>query len=190
VVEGRTIPYQTWALEKKRANQRDALALDPEVKCYMPGVPRATYMPYPFQIVQTASNILIAYEFAKTSRIIHMNSSEKAPADSWMGWSRGRWDGDALVIDVDSFNDETWFDRSGNFHSDQLQVTERYTRTGQDHLWYEATITDPNVFTRPWKISMPLYRRVEKQLDLLDYNCVEFVEELIYGHLRKGAGGR
>jgi hypothetical protein len=190
VVEGGSIPYQPWALEKKRANQRDALTLDPEIKCYMPGVPRATYMPYPFQILQTGSNILIAYEFAKTARIIHMNSSDKAPADSWMGWSRGRWDGDTLVIDVDSLNDETWFDRSGNFHSDQLQVTERYTRIGPDHLWYEATITDPKVFTRPWKMSMPLYRRLEKPMELLDYNCVEFVEELIYGHLRKGASGR
>jgi hypothetical protein len=151
----------------------------------MPGVPRATYMPYPFQIVQTPKFILMAYEFASASRTIYMDSKSESPADTWMGWSLGHWEGDTLVIDVRSFNDKTWFDRAGNYHSDALHVTERYTPVDATHLQYEATIEDPKVFTRPWKISLPLYRRVEKNAQLLEYKCVEFVEELMYGQLRK-----
>ena len=105
--------------------------------------------------------------------------------DTWMGWSRGRWEGDVLVVDVDSFNDLTWFDRAGNHHSNQLTVTERYSAIDENTLQYEATITDPEVFTRPWKIQMPLYRRIEPNAELLEYKCVEFVEELMYGHLRR-----
>jgi hypothetical protein len=151
----------------------------------MPGVPRATYMPYPFQIVQTSSHILIAYEFASASRTIYMNSKDESPADTWMGWSRGRWEGDTLVVDVNAFNGQTWFDRAGNFHSEALHVVERYTPVSRDVLQYDVTIEDPKVFTRPWKMSMPLYRRVEKNAQLLEYKCVEFVEELMYGHLKK-----
>jgi hypothetical protein len=188
VVDGDEIPYQDWALAKKKENAAEWLTRDPEIKCYMPGVPRATYMPYPFQIVQTPANVLFAYEFASASRIVYMNSSEESPAESWMGFSRGRWDGDTLVVDVAGFNEDTWFDRAGNFHSTDLHVVERYTRTGPDVLQYEATIEDPKVFTRPWTIRMPLYRRLEKNAQLLEYKCVEFVEELMYGHLRKKAG--
>ena len=189
VVEGGEIPYKPEMRAKRMENQKNALMLDPEIKCYLPGVPRATYMPYPFQIVQTPQYVLMAYEFASASRTVYMNSKEESPTDTWMGWSRGRWEGDSLVIEVNSFNDQTWFDRSGNFHSDALKVVERYTRTAPDVLMYEATIEDPNVFTRPWKISMPLYRRVDKGMQLLEYKCVEFAEELMYGHLRKGAKG-
>jgi hypothetical protein len=185
VVEGNEIPYQPWAAAKKKQNAESWLTLDPEIKCYMPGVPRATYSPYPFQIVQSRDRILIAYEFASASRIVRMTKTEDAPLDSWMGWSRGHWEGDTLVVDVTGLNDQTWFDRAGNFHSEALHVIERYTRTGPDHLSYEATIEDPKVFTRPWKISMPLYRRMEKNAQLLEYKCVEFVEELLYGHLQK-----
>ena len=185
VVEGNDIPYQPWAAEKKQQNAEHWLTLDPEIKCYLPGVPRATYMPYPFQIVQSRNTILMAYEFASASRIVRMTKTEDAPIDSWMGWSRGRWEGDTLVVDVTGFNDQTWFDRAGNFHSDALHVVERYTRTGPDRLSYEATIEDPKVFTRPWKMSMPLYRRAEKNAQLFEYKCVEFVEELMYGHLKK-----
>jgi hypothetical protein len=142
-------------------------------------------MPYPFQILQTPDNILIAYEFASATRTIRMNSQVKSPTDSWMGWSRGRWDGETLVVDVTDLNDQTWFDRAGNFHSDALHVVERYTRIKPDVLMYEATIEDPKVFTRPWKISMPLYRRLEKNAKVMEYKCVEFAEELLYGHLRK-----
>ena len=185
VVEGNEIPYQPWAAEKKKQNAERWLTSDPEIKCYLPGVPRATYMPHPFQIVQSRDTILVAYEFAGASRIVRMTKTEDAPIESWMGWSRGRWEGDTLVVDVTGLNDQTWFDRSGNFHSEALHVVERYTRTGADHLLYEATIEDPKVFTRPWKISMPLYRRKEKNAQLLEYKCVEFVEELMYDRLRK-----
>jgi hypothetical protein len=185
VVEGDEIPYKPEALAKKKENAQKWLTLDPEVKCYLPGVPRATYMPFPFQIVQTPAAILMAYEFASASRVISMTGPVEAPIDAWMGYSAGRWDGDTLVVDVKGFNDQTWFDRAGNFHSDQLHVVERYTPISQDALMYEATIEDPQVFTRPWKISMPLYRRLEKNAALLEFKCVEFVEELMYGHLRK-----
>jgi hypothetical protein len=184
VVEGGEIPYKPPALAQKKKNADNWLTLDPEIKCYLPGVPRATYMPYPFQIVQTPKYILMAYEFASATRTVYMDSKDEAPADSWMGWSRGHWDGETLVVDVTGLNDSTWFDRAGDYHSDQLHVVERYTATDHDHLNYEATIEDPNVFTRPWKIQMPLYRRTERNAQLLEYRCVEFVEELMYGHLR------
>src|SRR5439155_12569244 len=185
VVEGGDIPYKPEALAKKKENEANWLQRDPIVKCYMPGVPRATYMPFPFQIVQTPENILIAYEFASASRTIYMNSKDESPVDTWMGWSRGRWEGDTLVVEVNSFNDQTWFDAAGDFHSDKLKVTERYSVKDADHLMYEATMEDPDVFTRPWKIRMPLYRRIEERAQLMEFKCVEFVEELIYGHLRK-----
>jgi hypothetical protein len=185
VVEGGTIPYKPEALEKKKENQKNWLTSDPEIKCYLPGVPRATYMPYPFQIVQSKEHVFFAYEYAGAVRNIYMKDPGPPPADSWMGQSTGRWEGDTLVIEATGFNDQTWFDRAGNWHSDKLKVTERYTQRGPDHLLYEATIEDPNVFTRPWKISMPLYRRVEPNAQLGQFKCVEFVEELMYGEYRK-----
>ena len=186
VVEGGEIPYQPWAAEQKKKNLENWLAADPVVKCFLPGVPRANYLPFPFQIVQTPENILIAYEFASASRIIYMNRPDfESPFDTWMGHSRGRWEGDTLVVDVTSQVGDTWFDSSGNFHSDAVHVVERYTPMGSDALLYEATIEDPNVFTRPWKMSMPLYRRLDENVQLLEFKCVEFVEELMYGHLRK-----
>ena len=159
---------------------------DPEFKCYLPGVPRATYIGLPFQIVQgTSPYILIAYEFTSATRVVRMNWKGEAPTDSWMGWSRGRWEGDTLVVDVTGFNDLTWFDRAGDFHSDALHVMERYTPASPYHLMYEATIEDPKVFTRPWKISLPLYRRMDKNVQLLEYKCVPFTEELLYERFRK-----
>jgi len=185
VVEGDELPYRPDALKTKQENQQQWLSRDPEIKCYLPGVPRATYMPYPFQIVQSASQLLMAYEYAGAVRDIHLKNPGPAPVDSWMGQSVARWDGDTLVVDVTGLNDQTWFDRAGNFHSDALHVVERYTRTSADVLSYEATIEDPNVFTRPWKMSMPLYRRQERNAQLMDFKCVEFVEELMYGQWRK-----
>jgi hypothetical protein len=185
VVEGGTIPYKPEALAKRKANQENWSDLDPEVRCYMPGVPRATYMPYPFQIFQSKDYTFIAYEYAGATRNIYMKDPGPAPADSWMGQSVGKWEGDTLVVKVTANNDQTWFDRSGNYHSDALVVTERYTMRGPDHIMYEATIEDKNVFTKPWKISMPLYRRIEPNAQLMQFKCVEFVEELMYGHLRK-----
>jgi hypothetical protein len=186
VVEGGQIPYKPEALARKKENAANWMTRDPEVKCFLPGIPRATYQGMPFQIVQTPKDILMAYEFANASRVVYMDpKTEATPGNFWMGWSRGRWEGETLVIDVTGLTDQTWFDRAGNHHSEALHVVERYTATGPDHLLYEATIEDPNVFTRPWKISMPLYRRMERNVQLLEYICVEFAEELMYGHLTK-----
>jgi hypothetical protein len=185
VVEGGELPYKPEALAKRKQNQDDWLNLDPEIKCYLPGVPRATYMPYPFQILQSGSALTFVYEYAGAVRNVYLGKAEPAPADSWMGQSVGHWEGETLVIDVTDLNDQTWFDRAGNFHSDRLHVVERYTRTSPDVIAYEATIEDPAVFTRSWKIAMPLYRRQEKNAQILDFKCVEFVEELLYGQYRK-----
>jgi hypothetical protein len=185
VVESGSIPYKPEALAKKKENFANRLKLDPEVKCYMGGVPRSTYMPYPFQMIQGKDTMMIAYEFAGAVRVINMGKPTEAPTDSWMGWSNGRWEGETLVIDVTGLNDQTWFDRAGNYHSDALHVVERYTPRSADTLMYEATIEDPSVFSRPWKISMPLYRRAEKNAQIMEYKCPEFAEEALYGHLRK-----
>jgi hypothetical protein len=185
VVVGDEVPYQPWALAKKQENFASRFTADPEAKCYMPGIPRATYMPFPFQIVQGASKIMMIYEFAGANRTIHLDRVPPGPVDSWMGHSVGQWDGDTLVVDVTSQVDQTWFDRAGNFHSEALHVIERFTRTDRDHLNYEVTIEDPKVFTRAWKMTMPLYRRVEPNIARLEFKCVEFSEELLYGHLRK-----
>jgi hypothetical protein len=183
VVVGGEIPYQPWAAAQKAENAKHWLERDPEIKCYMPGVPRATYMPYPLRILQGTDTILIAYEFAGTTRTIHMDDPGESPERTWMGWSRGRWDGETLVVEVTDLNGETWFDRAGNFHSGALRVVERYTPISPYHLLYEATIDDTNVFTRPWTIRMPLYRRLEPGKQVRDYKCVEFVEQLMYGEL-------
>jgi hypothetical protein len=198
IVEGGEIPYKPEALAKKKANFEKRMVVDvsddkkwhatgdPELKCYMPGVPRATYMPFPFQIVQGSSPyILMAYEFTSATRTIRMNTTQEAPTDSWMGWSRGRWEGDTLVVDVTGLREETWFDRAGDYHSDALHVVERYTPVSPYHLMYEATIEDPNVYTRPWKISFPLYRRMEKNVQLLEFKCVPFTEDLLCAPFRK-----
>jgi hypothetical protein len=185
VVEGGPLPYRPEALAKKKENEANALALDPEVKCFLPGVPRATYMGFPFQITQSAQYVAFTYGYDFASRVANIGMTSKAPVDSWMGWSSAKWDGDTLVVDVTGQVEDSWFDRAGDYHSDELHVIERYTPTGPNSLLYEATIDDPKVFTRPWKMSMPLYRRLEKNIQMLDYNCVPFVEELMYGHLRK-----
>ena len=189
VVVGNEIPYQPWALEKKKENAERWLDLDPEIKCYLPGVPRATYLPYPFQLVQTPTHVAFAYAFANAARVVEMDVEVEAPIDSWMGYSSGRWEGETLVVHSKGFNDRTWFDRAGNFHSEALEVTERYTATSPDALRYEVTIEDPKVFTRPWQMRMPLYRRLEENPRLLKYHCIEFSEEVIYGHLRRSPEG-
>ena len=185
IVDGGSIPYKPEALAKKKENQDKWLERDPEIKCYLPGVPRATYMPHPFQIFQSNKAIFIAYEYAGATRNILLKDPGPAPADSWMGQSVGTWDGDTLVVTVTGFNDQSWFDRAGNHHSDQLKVVERYTPSGPNHLWYEATIEDPQTFSRPFKIRMPLYRHINPDARLNQFKCVEFVEELMYGKFRK-----
>jgi hypothetical protein len=184
VIDG-PLPYRPEALAKKKENEANALALDPEVKCFLPGIPRATYMGFPFQITQSAKYLAFTYGYDYASRVVNIGLKSPAPVDSWMGWSSGKWEGDTLVVDVTAQVEDTWFDRAGDYHSDELHVTERYTPTSLNSLLYEVTINDPKVYTRPWKMSMPLYRRLEKNIQLLDYNCVPFVEELMYGHLRK-----
>jgi hypothetical protein len=176
VVEGNEIPYRPEALKKKQQNLANRQTLDPETKCYLPGVPRVTYMPYPFQIVQSRDQVTILYEYIHPIRYVYMNGKPHPPGhiDWWMGDSRGRWEGNTLVVDVIHFNEDTWFDRAGNFHSDALHVVERYTPTGPDHMLYEATIEDPKVFTRPWKMSMTLYRRKEPNGELLEYECYAY----------------
>ena len=185
IVEGGTIPYLPEALAKRDQNRAGWPKTDPEVSCYMPGIPRATYMPFPFQIVQGQRDILFVYEFASANRNVYMSDHQQPPVDSWMGWSNGRWDGDTLVIEVTGNNDRTWFDRAGNHHSAAMKVTERYSLIDDNHLQYEATIEDPQTFSRPWTLHVPLYRRMEQNAQLLEFKCVEFAEELLYGHLKK-----
>jgi hypothetical protein len=184
VVEGK-IPYLPEALAKKTENKAGWPAFDPMVSCFMPGIPRATYMPFPFRIVQSETDVYFAYSFATANRIINMENHTQAPVDMWMGWSNGSWDGDTLVIEVNSNDDRTWLDRAGNYHSYQMKVTERYSLLSENIIQYEATIEDPLTFSDSWTIRMPLYRMVESNVALLDYNCVEFAEELLYGEFEK-----
>ncbi|MDE0372879.1 MAG: hypothetical protein OXI73_10090 [Rhodospirillales bacterium] len=178
VVEGDELPYLPDALTQRWENYENRFTEDPEAKCFMAGVPRITYLPYPFQIVQTADQVTILYEYAHVFRNIYIDSEHPpGPIQWWMGDSRAHWEGDTMVVDVIHFTDRTWFDRSGNFHSEDLHVVERYTLTGPDHIWYEATIEDPKVFSRPWTMSMPLYRRQESSIQILEYECGAYIEE-------------
>lgn len=191
IVEGGQIPYTPAARAIQQDNQVHWLERDPVVKCYMPGVPRANYMPFPFQIVQSPEHIIMAYEFASANRIVYMDRPNfEAPIPSWMGHSIGRWEGDTLVIDVTEQMPDSWLDRSGNHHSEQLKVTERYTYLSPDVIHYEVSLEDPAVYTRPWKMSLPLYRRLDSNAQLLEFKCVPFAEELLYGHLVKDAPPR
>lgn len=185
VVEGNEIPYTPDAAAKKKDNFEHWLDRDPEVRCYQPGIPRAMYMPYAYQITQSSTKIQMVFEYANASRTIHLDDAAPPPADTWMGHSAGRWEGNTLVVSVTNFNDRTWLSRSGDFHSDALKLVERFTPITADALRYEVTVEDPNVFTRPWKMSMVLYRQLEENAQIMDYRCVELVEETFLGHLRK-----
>jgi hypothetical protein len=180
------IPYKPEAAAIKQENAQHWIDRDPELKCYLPGIPRAMYMPHPFEIVQSANKIQMTYAFTNAGRTIHLDKVVEPPTDElYMGHSVGRWEGDTLVVDVTHFNDATWFDRAGNFHSNALRLVERFTPITPDAIHYEVTIEDPKVFTRPWKIAMPLYRRLEPNAQLMEYRCIEFVEEFMWGNLRK-----
>ena len=185
VVVGGTLPYKPEARALRDENRADWLNRDPEIKCYLPGVPRANYMSFPFQIIQGRDETLIAYEYAGAVRNLVFKDPGPAPVDSWMGQSVASWDGDTLVVKVTGQLDSTWFDRAGNHHSAGMTVVERWTLMDADHLRYEAEITDPETFTRPWKMSMILYRRVGEDARLQQFKCVEFVEELMFGKYRK-----
>ena len=184
VKEGK-IPYLPAALAKRNSNRAQRWTTDPELKCFMSGVPRANYLPYPFQIIQGKDTILISYEFADAVRTVYMQEPGPAPASSWMGWNTGHWDNNTLVINVSAQNDQTWLDRSGNYHSDKLEVTERYTLLGNDVLMYEATLTDPEVFAQPWTIRMPLYRHKEDNAQLIEFKCIPFAESALYDAIGK-----
>ena len=185
IVGGGKIPYTAEARALKEENMAEWIDRDPEVKCYMPGVPRATYMPMPFQIIQSETDVFIAYQFAGAIRDIYMDNPGPSQVDSWMGWSVGIWEDDTLVVDVTGLLDGTWFDRAGSHHSTQLHVVERYTMISPNHIDYEATIEDPVVLTEPFTIKMPIYRRIEENARLMDFRCVEFVEELLFGEWRR-----
>ena len=176
VVVGNAIPYQPWAVAKKRENYEHRATADPEARCFLPGVPRLTYEPFPFQIVQTSGLVSMLYEYVHGTRLVYTDGTPHPAGhiDFWMGDSRGHWEGDTLVVDVIDFNDETWFDRAGNFHSDAMHLVERYTPVDSDHIDYAVTIEDPKVFTRPWQMEMTLYRRREKNVQLLEYECNAF----------------
>ncbi|MDP6970117.1 MAG: hypothetical protein QF921_01160 [Pseudomonadales bacterium] len=187
-VEGGVIPYTQEAQVQREAYRGEWNRWDPAVKCFIPGIPRQTYMPLPFHIVQSDTKIFMAYEWGSNSRIVHLDRpGTTAELPSWLGYSLGHWEGDTLVVEVTDQVSDTWFDATGSWHSDQLKVTERYTPMGENHIEYEATIEDPQVFTRPWTIRLPLYRRVESNARLLEFKCVPFAEDAMYGHLRKGA---
>ena len=185
IVGGGTIPYTPAARALKEENAANWIDRDPEVKCYLPGVPRATYIPMPFQIIASEKDVFIAYQFAGAVRDIYMDNPGPSQVDSWMGWSVGTWEGDTLVVDVTGIGDGSWLDRAGSHHSYQMHVVERYTMIGPNHIQYEATIEDPEVLTEPFTIAMPLYRRIEENARLMDFRCVEFVEELLFGEWRR-----
>lgn len=185
IVDGGEIPYLPAAKKTRDENQANWLTRDPEVKCYLPGVPRATYLPFPFQIVQSQSAFFMAYEFAGAVRNVYLTDPGPAQTDSWMGQSVGKWEGDTFVVEVTGLNDATWFDRAGNHHTEAMKVTERYTMVDKDHIQYSATMDDPRTFSKPWTVSLPLYRHVNANARLGQFKCVPFVEELMYGHLRK-----
>ena len=185
IVDGGQIPYKAEALKQRNENRADYLKRDPELKCYMAGVPRANYMDKPFRILQSNNSMLLTYEYAGMVRNILFKDPGPAPADSWMGQSVAKWEGDTLVVTVTAQNDTSWLDRAGNFHSPDMVVVERWTPTSAMTMRYEATITDPNIYTHPWKISMNQYKRVGEDARGQQFKCIEFVEELLYGALRK-----
>ena len=183
VVRGGTIPYLPDALAKRDENRANWPAADPEAKCYMLGVPRATYHSFPFQIFQGDGDLLLVYPFAAANRVIYMKDHSELPVDAWMGRSNGTWEGDVLVVTTTAQNDQTWLDRAGNHHSNRLTVTERFTLAGPNHIWYEATLDDPLTYSRPWTIEMPLYRLIEENAQLLEHRCVPFADMLLYRDL-------
>lgn len=200
VVDGGEIPYLPEARERLERNRANVIKNDPEAACYLPGIPRATYMPYPFQIIQgNDDDILIAYQYASANRVIHMEEVGIPPIDTWMGTSYGQWDGDTLVVTTlalgpglvklpggEMEEGVTWLDRAGNYLTNHATVIERFTPRGPNHMDYEATIEDPTVYSRPWTIRMPLYRNVDANAQLLEFKCVPFSEQLLYGDLIEG----
>jgi hypothetical protein len=185
VTGGGDIPYTAEARARKQDNASHWLDRDPELKCQLPGVPRAMYLPFPYQIVQSTNKIHILFAFSNAARIIHLDEVEPPPVPQWMGHSLGRWEGDTLVVEVTDLAEQPWLDRAGNFYSEAARMVERYTLVSPDAIQYQVTIDDPKIFTRPWTIEMPIYRRLEPGMQVLHYRCTPFVEEYLFGHLRK-----
>jgi hypothetical protein len=185
IVQGGDIPYTPAAAKKQQENYQNRWKLDPEVKCYMPGIPRANYMPFPFQMIESQHDIAFAYEFATANRVVNMGKFKEGAVDTWMGTSNGHWEGDTLVVDVSGLNGSSWYDRAGDFQTDSTHIVERFTLADADHINYEASIEDKTIYTQPWKISTVFYRRKEKNAQLNEFKCVEYAEELIYGNLVK-----
>ena len=181
VVEGdHKIPYQPWAIGKRTELLKDA-ANDPQAHCHLPGVPRSVYTPFPWQVIQKPGLVVFLYEYPHGIRIVHTDGSRKHPEgrdilNTWMGDSVGRWEGDTLVVDVNGFNDQTWLDMSGNFHSDQLHVIERYKMIDAHNIEYEATMEDPKVYAKPWSMKFPI--RTQKGGDIMEFECLEGERDL------------
>jgi hypothetical protein len=176
------IPYLPAAMARRQENFKNR-AKDPVAYCWKPGVPRITYIPFPFQITQTPKWIQVTYEFVHSRRDIYLNDSPHLPGiDFYNGDSRAKWEGDTLVVDVTNINDDptrpTWFDSTGNYHSDQLHVVERWTFNGPDNIVYRATMEDPKVFSRPWTMEVMLYRHKEPNFRIMEYECQIFKEKL------------
>jgi hypothetical protein len=185
IVEGDAIPYLPEAAEQQRRNYENRFAEDPEMKCFLPGVPRANYLPFPFQIFHSDEHLLFTYQFAGAARIINLGEPKPSAIDSWMGVSNARWDGDSLVVEVSGFNGMAWLDRAGNHSGPALKVVERYTLTGPDTIDYSATLEDPQTFSRPWTMRFQLIRNPNPQQHLMEFKCVPFTEQLLYGDLYK-----
>ena len=182
VVEGE-IPYLPGALGQREENQAGWPKADPETTCYLPGIPRANYMPYPFQISQTESDVLFVYSYHSANRLVEMDERIEAPVDTWMGQSNGQWEGDTLVIETHAMNGKPWLDRAGNYLSRNAIVTERLSLITPDHIDYQATISDSTLFSSDWTIRMPLYRNIEENAQILEHKCVPHVENLLYSDL-------
>jgi hypothetical protein len=185
VVDGGRIPYTPAAMKQRAENRKNRWTEDPEAKCYLPGVPRFVYLPYPFQIIQSTKGLVMTSEFATATRLINMGNPQEPPVDSWMGQSDGRWEGDTLVIDTEATKEGMWLDRSGNFASENVRIVERFTLVSAERMSYEATLTDKTVYTKPWRISMQLYRHADPGAQLLEYKCVDLAEPFIWGKYYK-----
>lgn len=174
------IPYVPVARSQQQDNllhrfERDSVY----TSCYMTGVPRFVTSGFPFQIFQTERYIMLASEYAHMLRYVYMDRDEHIyeGLDFWNGDSIGRWEGNTLVVDTVNFNDETWLDASGNHHSTQLHVIEKFTRTSEDHMRYVAIVEDPGVLTQPFTIEMELHRDSDPYAQLLEYECHAYFED-------------
>jgi hypothetical protein len=190
VVEGGVIPYQPWALAQRAKNFAARATADPRTRCFSLGAPRGIYYPEPFQVFQRARDVTILHQFGHSVRTIHTNGTEhpEGPLEFWAGDSRGRWEGDTLVVDVTYFTDQTWLDRAGNFHSDALHVVERWTLIDANTIDYNATLEDPKVFTRPWTLGVLLHRRREPDVQLIENYCYTLDYDTFYPYPAKTEG--